>query len=112
MISGAFGRVEVAAAGGTRPRLTALRRLVPLERTHLLALRALRMLAVFGVAGAPEVVEARVVVGEPANELHEGDTRVRRLRTRRSDGLLPIGLRWEREGNRVKSDESASRAGE
>src|SRR5205823_1455857 len=81
------GRMDVVAAGGTRPRLAPLRRLVPLERTHLLALRALCVLAVFGIAGAPEVVEAGRVVGELAHELHEGDTRVRGLRTNR---IVPI----------------------
>src|SRR5205085_9492862 len=49
-------RMDVVAARGTRPRLAALLRLVPLERTYLLALRALRVLVVFGVTGAPEVV--------------------------------------------------------
>lgn len=52
------------AARGARPRLALLFGLVAAENALAVALGAMGVLAVFGVTGAPEVVEAGGVVGK------------------------------------------------
>ena len=67
------------AARRAGPRLALLASLVARELADLLALRAVGVLAVIGVAVAPEPFQAGGVVGELAHELHQRIPRFRRL---------------------------------
>src|SRR5207245_1709472 len=73
------GRMQVMAAMGARPRLALLSGLVPFEHPALLALWAVGVPAVRGVASAPQVVQAGGIVGKLQRELHK---RVPGLRSR------------------------------
>ena len=84
------GGVDVGSAGGAGPRLTLLRSLVPLEAALLPALLAEGVGAVFGVAGAPQPVEAGGVVGEVPHEFHEGVVRLGRFG---SDRVVSVYMR-------------------
>lgn len=74
-------------AAGASPGLATLRGGVLAEHTLLLALRAVRMFTIGRIARAPQVLQARGVVGEVAHELHE---RKRGLRGRRSEGIVSV----------------------
>ena len=71
MEDGASRRVQRVAAAGASPRLPLLRRVVALESTLGLALRALGVLAVRRVTLAPKPFKARGIIGKLAHELHE-----------------------------------------
>ena len=73
-------RVHVKATGRARPALALLLRLVPLERRLSLATATEGVRAVLGVPLAPQPLQARLVVGEVAQEVAE-----RVLGVRRSD---------------------------
>jgi hypothetical protein len=67
------------AASGAGPGLAQLGCLVPIELAAQFALRALGVLAVWRVAGDPELFKASGVVGEVAHELHQGVARLRAI---------------------------------
>jgi hypothetical protein len=84
------GRVNVMPAGVA---VVSGAILDAVELARHTAFRALRVSAVLGVPGAPEIVEAGAVVGEIPRELHE---RVRRLRRRSALRVVPVDLRHRR----------------
>ena len=80
----ARSRVQVMPAMDARPRLPTLRGFVAAKHALRVALRAMSMFAIFGVAVAPEPFDARRVVGKLAHELHNGVLRIRGLRSNRA----------------------------
>ena len=69
MKDGAGGRVDVVPAGGAGPRLAPLLGRVALEAPINPAARAVGVLPVRRVPGAPQVLQAGVVIGEVPQEL-------------------------------------------
>src|SRR5947209_11598407 len=82
--------VYVLAASGARPGRAAVLDFVLLERPNLLALRALGVLAILRIAGAPKPVQARRIVGEGPLKLHQRPLRIGRCRSLR---VVPIDRR-------------------
>lgn len=64
-------RVEMMTARRAAPRLPLLRSPVALERSRLVALRAMRICTIRREARTPEMFQAGVIVGELAHEFHE-----------------------------------------
>jgi hypothetical protein len=81
------GRVDVMPTSGASPRLTPLRGFVALERAVLVALRTMGRLPVRRVPSAPQPLQASVVVGELAHELHEGERRFGRSSASRLEAV-------------------------
>jgi hypothetical protein len=76
----ASGRMDVVPAAGAGPRLALLLGLVALEDTAAGAARAMRVLAVRRVVGAPQMLQAGGVVGKLPLELGQRVLRGRGLR--------------------------------
>jgi hypothetical protein len=74
-------------ARNTSPGLPLLRSLIAAKDALHLAVRAVGVLAIFGVPIAPKPFKANGVVGKLLHELHEGVLRVRGLL---SNGLMSV----------------------
>ena len=85
-------RVDVMTTSGASPRLPLLHRVVSAERSHLVTLRAVRMLSVFRIPLPPKIFEARGIVAEVTNELEQ---RVFRLRGGAPSGIVSVFQRGD-----------------